>query len=269
MYNEQYDNIKYMKLLGSLMYLTKSRPDILPACSFAATHSKAPTKSNYIELLYIVEYLRETKDMGLIINTRDKNNNNFIYKLYCEVDASYLIHPDSRGQTGYCIGFAKVGFFYFRSSKQSLVSTSSTHAEMRALYTLVKDIIYIVELTKEINIPLELPCIVMEDNSAVLTIAKEQCSMMKRCKHFLMIINYIQEKISQKYLLPDKISSAENVSDIMTKKKRGGQFAGYKRDKIMGIIKLNNDNNNQNNINNDNKIDNINNKDNNEIDGDK
>ena len=71
---------------------------------------------------------------------------------YCEVDASYLIHPDSKGHTGYTIGLHPNGTFYNRSAKQTLVSTSSTHAEMRALYTLVKDILFIIYICSEVNI---------------------------------------------------------------------------------------------------------------------
>ncbi len=69
-------------------------------------------------------------------------------QLYCEVDA---IHPDSKGHTGYTIGLHPNGTFYNRSAKQTLVSTSSTHAEMRALYTLLKDILFIIYICSEVN----------------------------------------------------------------------------------------------------------------------
>ena len=54
-------------------------------------------------------------------------------QLYCEVDASYLINSDSKGHTGYTLGLHPNDTFFNRSAKQPLVST---HAEMRALYTL-------------------------------------------------------------------------------------------------------------------------------------
>jgi hypothetical protein len=85
-------------------------------------------------------------------------------QLYCEVNASYLIHPDSKGHTGYAIGLNPNGTFYNRSAKQTLVSTSSIHAKLRALYTLVKDILFNIYICSEVNIPLS---VIMEDNSAV------------------------------------------------------------------------------------------------------
>ena len=99
------------------------------------------------------------------------------------VDASYLLHPDSKGHTGYTIGFYNEGTFYNRSAKQSLVSTSSTHAEMRAIFTLVKDIVYVLSVCLELSINLIMPAIIMEDNTAVITVTTDESAYMKKCKH--------------------------------------------------------------------------------------
>jgi len=52
-------------------------------------------------------------------------------------DASYLAHEDAKSHTGYFLSFYEFGSFYSRTSKKKLDTTSSTHAEIRALYTLV------------------------------------------------------------------------------------------------------------------------------------
>jgi hypothetical protein len=148
------------------MYLTKSRPDIMTAVSFGATYkSTSPTKDDYNQLYYIVEYIRATADKGNLIYIGTSS----AIQLYCEVGSSYLIHSDSKGHTGYTMGLHPNGTFYNRSVKQTLASTSSTHAEMRALYTQVKDILFIIYICSELNIPLLLPAVIMEDNSAVIT----------------------------------------------------------------------------------------------------
>jgi hypothetical protein len=141
------------------MYLTKSRSDIMAAVFFGATKSTNPTEEDYQQLYYIVDYLRVTASKGhrIFVHIVDSS-----IQLYCEVEASYLIHPDSQ------VGLHPNGTFYNRSAKQTLVSTSSTHAEMRALYTLVKDILFIIYICSEVNILLLLPAVIMEDNSAVV-----------------------------------------------------------------------------------------------------
>jgi hypothetical protein len=54
----------YLRLLGLLMYLTKSRPDIMTAVSFGASKSTSPIQTDYDQLYYIVEYIRATADKG-------------------------------------------------------------------------------------------------------------------------------------------------------------------------------------------------------------
>ena len=128
--------------------------------------------------------------------------------LKCYVDASYLTHPDSKSHQGYCLSFGDIGTFYSKSSKQQLVSTSSTQSELRALQSLVVDIIFIVELCKELGREIKLPAIVFEDNGAVIALSREMSSRAKRCKYFLMMVNWIREQVE-----PDE----ENVADMLTK----------------------------------------------------
>ena len=219
----------YLRLLGLLMYLTKSRPDIMAAVSFGATKSTNPTEDDYQQLYYIVEYLRATATKGHRIFVHIDSS----IQLYCEVDASYLIHPDSKGHTGYTIGLHPNGTFYNRSAKQTLVSTSSTHAEMRALYTLVKDILFIIYICSELDIPLLLPAVIMEDNSAVVTISNEESAYLKKCKHFIMVVNYVREQLELGLIQVLKIKGELNNADLHTKKLRDKSFA-IKADNILG-----------------------------------
>ena len=112
-------------------------------------------------------------------------------RLYCEVDASYLLHPESKDHTGYNISFfyGTIGNFHNRSIKQTAVATSSIHAEARAILTLAIKLNFIIAMCQELRIPLELPAIIMEDNSAVVTMANSESGYTKKCKHFLMVLN--------------------------------------------------------------------------------
>ena len=115
------------------------------------------------------------------------------------------------------MSFGNEGTFYTKSSKQKLMATSSTHAEMRALYTLVQDIIYVITLCKEINREIELPAIVFEDNAPVVQITTTLGSKMKRCKHFLMIIHYVKEQVDNNIIKVLKTEAANNTADLQSK----------------------------------------------------
>ena len=116
------------------------------------------------------------------------------------------------------IGFYNEGTFYNRSAKQSLVSTSSTHAEMRAIFTLFKDILYVLYICSELQLQLTLPAIIMEDNSAVITVTTDESAYTKKCKHFLMLSNYEREQVDLGIIKILKIPGQNNMSDVLITK---------------------------------------------------
>lgn len=228
--SDEMDQIDYLHLLGALIYMTKSRPDISTAVSFAATWAAKPTVRAFQELLLILKYLISTEDKGLLLKKGDRGAP-LVLTCYC--DASYLTHRDSRSQSGYTMSFGTIGTFYSKSVKQTLVSTSSTHAELRAVYTLVVDIIYIVYLCQELARPVKLPAIILEDNNPVIQITSTVQSRVKRCKHFLMLVHYVREQVIQGLIEIRKIDTKDNLADVLTKIVTGNEFT-TKADLILG-----------------------------------
>jgi hypothetical protein len=226
------DPDEYMHLLGMLNYLTRSRPDIATALSFAATHSSSPSVENFQELLHIVAYLWDTQEKSLVI--RRNLNSKGPLKLRCYVDASYLTHPDSKSHSGYCMSFGEIGTFYVRSKKQTLVATSSTHAEVRALYQLVIDIVFVVNLCDELQRSIELPAVVLEDNQPAIDLSQSLSGRVNKCKHFLMLVHYIREQVAAGLIEISKVPTEENVADLLTKGLTGQSFL-QKADHLLGI----------------------------------
>lgn len=225
---------RYLHLLGALIYLTKSRPDIATAVSFAGTRSSGPTEEDFDSLLHIVKYLWNTKSSGLILHRGLKVAGADLI-LTCYVDASYLTHADSKSHSGYCLSFGDLGTFYSRSSKQSLVATSSTHAEMRALYTLVLDIIFIENLCRELGRPVKLPAIVFEDNLPVIDLCQSISARLKKSKHFLMLIDFVREQVLAGLIEIRKVDTLHNLADILTKIVTGPPFLA-KAAAILGVL---------------------------------
>nr|GEZ56021.1 hypothetical protein [Tanacetum cinerariifolium] len=59
------DAMKYRSMIGALMYLTSSRPDIVHATCLCARYQAKPTEKHLKEVKRIFRYLRETVNMGL------------------------------------------------------------------------------------------------------------------------------------------------------------------------------------------------------------
>nr|GFD18548.1 uncharacterized mitochondrial protein AtMg00810-like [Tanacetum cinerariifolium] len=59
------DATKYHSMIGALMYLTSSRPDIVHATSLCARYQAKPTEKHLKEVKRIFRYLQGTVNTGL------------------------------------------------------------------------------------------------------------------------------------------------------------------------------------------------------------
>jgi hypothetical protein len=59
------DKRKYRSMIGSLLYVTTSRPDVMQAVGQVARFQEAPNESHVLAVKSIFRYLKGTKDFGL------------------------------------------------------------------------------------------------------------------------------------------------------------------------------------------------------------
>jgi len=220
------DKTKCSGLLGKLQYLNHSRPDIRTAVSYNASINR-PTINDYEKLLDLVRYLLITKDKGLILYPSENSIDEPVVPT-CYVDASYLSHMDGKSHSGYIIGFGDIpkSYFYSKSAKQKLVATSSTHAEIRALYELTLKLIYITSIFQEIGREVRTPIIIHEDNQPVIDLTNPDkiINGTIKSKHFVMICEFIKEKCREGLLALLKCPTEKNESNVMTKIVVGNEF---------------------------------------------
>jgi len=229
---------EYLHILGKLNYLTHSRPDILTAISYSATKCKNPTRKDLQNLLEIVSYLHQTKEYGITLYPSSKHTKDIHLTAY--VDASYMSHNDASSHTGYCIGLGSMkpsSYFYSKSSKQKCIATSSTHAEIRALYELTINIIYLLTLFDEIDRPIKLPAVIFEDNQSTIDLVSSPTTKITKSKHYLMLIQYVREQVQKELIEVKKVDTTQNISNILTKIITTPEFYSS----IAAIMGMNND----------------------------
>lgn len=106
---------------------------------------------------------------------------------------------------------------------------------MRALYQLILEIIYVINLCEEMGRPLSLPAIIMEDNQPVIDLVTHDVSKnSKKCKHFLMLVNYVREQVQSGLIALSKVASEDNLADILTKILAGSEFV-EKAEQLLGM----------------------------------
>lgn len=184
----------------------------------------------------IVAYLRQTPEWGLTLYPKNENDDGSLH-LTAFVDAAYMSHTDASSHTGYCIALGSVqpqSFFMSKSQKQKCMATSSTHAEIRALYELTLNIIYLTTLFDEIKRPVELPVTIFEDNQATVDLVSDSTTRITKSKHYLMLIHTIREQVKLRLIEVKKVAGDANIANVLTKIISDAEFFDSIV-KIMGI----------------------------------
>ncbi|GJQ89086.1 hypothetical protein Tco_0000225 [Tanacetum coccineum] len=121
------DPTHYRGMIGSLMYLTSSRPDLVFVVSMCARYQAKPTKNHLHAVKRIFRYLKGTIDMGLWYS-KDS-----CITLTAYADADHAGCQDTRRSTSGSAQFLRDKLVSWSSKKQKSTAISSTEAEYIAL----------------------------------------------------------------------------------------------------------------------------------------
>jgi hypothetical protein len=109
---------RYRRLIGRLIYLTVSRPDITYAIHVLSRFMHQPRKDHMEATLRVVHYLKKAPGQGLFFSL----NSDFRLRAYC--DSDWTGCPlTRRSTTGYCV-FLGSSLISWRSKRHKTVSLS-------------------------------------------------------------------------------------------------------------------------------------------------
>jgi hypothetical protein len=140
-------------------------PNIAFVVNLVARHSAAPTKRHWTGVKCILRYLNGTRYLRLFYK-RCPNSNIIGY-----IDAGYLFDPhNGRSQTGFVFLHNETTISW-KSSKQILVTTSTNHSEIVALYEASRECVWLRRMINHIQQScgisvIDSPTIIYEDNAA-------------------------------------------------------------------------------------------------------
>ncbi|KAI3678165.1 hypothetical protein L6452_37447 [Arctium lappa] len=120
---KEVDATIYTGMIGSLMYLTASRPDIMFSTCLCARYQSKPKESHLIAVKRIFRYLKGTTDLGLCY-PKDTG-----YELVAYSDADHAGCMLDRKSTMGHVQFLGNKLVSWASKKQNCVSTSTAEAE--------------------------------------------------------------------------------------------------------------------------------------------
>jgi hypothetical protein len=196
----------YLSAVGALMYLANnSQLDITFAVNLLARHNSAPTKRHWVGIKNIFRYLNGTKDLRLFYKRSNDPS------LIGYTDAGYLSYPhNGRSQTGFI--FLQGGtVISWKSSKQTLVTTSTNHSKIIALYEASCECVWLRRMVNHILTTcgigsLDSPTIIYEDNLAC--VVQMDTSYIK---------SNINKNIAPKLFYPHELQENGDINILQTK----------------------------------------------------
>jgi transposase InsO family protein len=223
------DREKYQRLVGKLIYLSHTRPDIAYAVNVVSQFMHSPKEEHMEAVMRILRYLKGALGRGLMF----RKNGHLNVIGYTDADWAGCI-DDRRSTAGY-FTFVGGNLVTWRSKKQNVVSLSSAEAEFRGMVKGICELLWIrkvlTELGFEPNNEMKLFC----DNKAAIDISHNPV-LHDRTKHIEIDKHFIREKIDSKIIEIPFVRSGEQIADMLTKAVTGKVFNQFLERLGMGDI---------------------------------
>jgi len=172
------------------------------------------TEGHLKELCRVIKYAIDTQNIGLKLKPEDNNNN--LWELNAYSDADFVGDKETRiGVTGYVVYFMNIPVCW-RSRGQKSVTLSTTEAEYVACSEVVKEVLFILQLLKHLQVKIQLPICVHVDNIGAIFLAENQNSS-DSTKQVDTRYHFVQQYIRDGTVLIEFVHSCNNNSDIFTK----------------------------------------------------
>nr|GFC24924.1 putative ribonuclease H-like domain-containing protein [Tanacetum cinerariifolium] len=131
------DRGSYRSMIGSLMYLTASRPDIMFAVSACSRHQVTPLTSHLNAVKKIFKYLKGQPNLGLWYP------HDSLFQLEAYSDSDYAGSRGDRKSTSGGCQFLGRRLISWQCKNQTIMATSSTEAEYVAAASCCGQVLWI------------------------------------------------------------------------------------------------------------------------------
>jgi hypothetical protein len=204
------DNTLYRQLVGSLLYLTHSRPDLSYVVGAVSKFMQEPHELHWKDAKRILRYVQGTITFGIH------------YAMDSTLDLIGFIDSDWAGDSidrkstsGYSLSLGS-GPICWSSKKQAAISLSSAKAEYRGVVNIIIQAMWLQNFLTELGIQFHRPIVIWCDNQSTLKFCRDLVQR-KWKNHIEIHMHYIGDLVHEGIIDLQFCPSAEQMTDIFTK----------------------------------------------------
>lgn len=204
------DISSYRRLIGRLLYLTTTRPDINFAVQQLSQFLASPTEIHMQAANRILRYVKSAPGKGLFFSASSP------MKLQAYSDSDWASCPDTRRSvTGFSV-FLGSSLLSWKTKKQHTVSRSSSEAEYRAMAAAACEVQWFAYVFEFLKLHLPLPVPLFCDNQSAIYIAQNH-TFHERTKHIELDCHVVRDKLKSGLLHLLPVSTHAQLADVFTK----------------------------------------------------
>jgi hypothetical protein len=203
------DQKVYRSMIGSLLYLCASRPDIMLSVGICARFQAAPKECHLVAVKRIFRYLVHTPNFGLWYPKGAS------FDLLAYSDSDWAGDKVERKSTSGSCHFLGRSLVCWSSKKQNCVSLSTTEAEYIAAASCCAQTLWMRQTLKDYgvtcdNVPL------LCDNESAIKIAHNPV-LHSKTKHIEIRHHFIREHVNRGDINLSYVGTGAQLADIFTK----------------------------------------------------
>jgi hypothetical protein len=208
-------------MIGSLLHLTASRPDIAFSVGVCAHFQANPKESHLTAVKRIIRYVNNTLLYGIWYS----RETNLVVVGYSDADWAGNV-DDRKSTSGGCF-YVGNNLVTWMSKKQASISLSTVEAEYIAAGSCCTQLLWMKTLLGDYEFPQD-TMIINCDNTSAINISKNPVQH-SRTKHIDIRHHFLCDLVESEVVSLSFIPSEYKLTDILTKPLDGSRFESLRK----------------------------------------
>ncbi|CAH9119111.1 unnamed protein product [Cuscuta epithymum] len=207
----------YRRLLGRLIYLAVTRPDLTYSVHVLSQFMQAPGQAHWDAALRVVRYLKGSPGQGILL----RSDSDLSLTGWC--DSDWAACPLTRRSLSGWLVFLGHSPVSWKTKKQSTVSRSSAESEYRAMAAATCELKWLKALLLSLGVNHTKAIPLFCDSQSALHIARNPV-FHERTKHIEVDCHFVRDAIKENLIAPSYVPTTVQLADIFTKALGKTQF---------------------------------------------